>query len=88
MTEGSDNADPKDPSARARRNHISSLLNENEREIPLDPAMMASSVAQQARDEISDRESWKAERKLQLQREADLMKEALAAKERELAELG
>jgi GATA-binding protein len=45
-------------------------------------------VAGNARDQQSDSERAKMERREMLQREAERMREALRAKERELAELG
>ncbi len=47
-----------------------------------------TSTQTSARDPYSESESAKAERRAALRREAERMREMLAAKERELAELG
>jgi hypothetical protein len=47
-----------------------------------------NSAASSARDPASESEKSKLERREMLQREAERMREALKAKERELAELG
>lgn len=90
------------PAPPARLNSISSLLNhpDGPEDSRLDPSLSSfnrppqhhpSSQLQhpppgQLRN-LSDRESYKAERRAQLQREAEEIREALRAKERELAEL-
>jgi GATA-binding protein, other eukaryote len=51
------------------------------------PASLPPSTQSSARDPNSESEKAKAERRAMLQREAEKMRELLAAKERELAEL-
>jgi GATA-binding protein len=83
-----------------RLNSISSLLNphalqtyQKEHQLPitaddmrLDPSLLALSRQQQQAS--IEAEARKVERRTQLQRETDKMREALRIKERELAELG
>lgn len=86
--ENDDDSDLNDPTASGRLNSISSLLNHAQltgENIPLDPKLMATN---QHQEEQSDRESFKAERRAKLQQEAELMRDILRAKEKELAELG
>lgn len=91
------------PPPPARLSSISSLLNHTDtpEDSRLDPSLSAHNRPQQHHPSsqlqqhpppgqlrnLTDRESYKAERRAQLQREAEEMREALRAKERELAEL-
>lgn len=56
-------------------------------EMQLDPALVGIGQRRSAELESTDRESYKAERRAQLVREAEDMREMLRQKERELAEL-
>lgn len=81
------------PSPPARLSSISSLLNHADvhDDSRLDPSLAALSRQQQQHQplpSVSELDNYKAERRAQLQREAEEMREALRAKERELAQLG
>ena len=56
-------------------------------DLQLDPALIDVGRLTSGQDTTADRESYKAERRAQLMREAENIREMLAAKERELAEL-
>ena len=56
-------------------------------EMQLDPALIGIGQRRSVELEATDRESYKAERRAQLVREAENMRELLRQKERELAEL-
>lgn len=56
-------------------------------DMQLDPALVGMGQRRSAELESTDRESYKAERRAQLVREAENMRELLRQKERELAEL-
>jgi hypothetical protein len=56
-------------------------------EMQLDPALVGIGQRRSVERESTDRESYKAERRAQLVREAEDMREMLRQKERELAEL-
>lgn len=56
-------------------------------DMQLDPALAGIGKPSTDQDATADRQSYKAERRAQLMREADGIREMLAAKERELAEL-
>jgi hypothetical protein len=56
-------------------------------DMQLDPALAGIGQRQSTELEATDRESYKAERRAQLVRETETMREMLRQKERELAEL-
>ena len=56
-------------------------------DMQLDPALVGIGQRQSTELEATDRESYKAERRAQLVRETETMREMLRQKERELAEL-
>lgn len=74
----------------ARLSPISSLLNQADRreDTRLDPSLAALSQQQQLLPGVSEIDSYTSERRIQLQREAEQMREELRAKERELARFG
>ncbi len=60
--------------------------NQSMDDLQLDPALVGVGRPSTDQDATPDRESYKAERRAQLMREAERIREMLAAKERELAE--
>ena len=86
------------PSPPGRLSSISSLLNHADKhdESRVDPSLSASSrqhrltppTSHQPLPGVTELDGFRVDRRAQLQREAEQMREALRAKERELAELG